>query len=80
MSVEVVTRGADFDSAARDIDFLATFTPAARNDLIAFADLKDAIEKLLGRRVDLAERDAVEASRNCIRRRRILAESEPVYG
>lgn len=73
-------RGDDFDADRSDADFLVTFAPAARNDLSAFADLKDALEALLGRPVDLVEREAVEASRNFIRRRRILAGAEAVYG
>lgn len=73
-------RGADFEPRRSDADFLVTFAPAARNDLAAFADFKEALETLLGRPVDLVEREAVEASRNYIRRRRILAEAEPVYG
>ena len=70
----------DFDPMSSDADFLVTFTPATRNDLAAFADFKDALETLLGRPVDLMEREAIEASRNFIRRRRILAEAEAVYG
>ncbi len=73
-------RSDDFDPARSDADFLVTFTPAARNDLAAFVDFKDELEALLGRPVDLVERAAVEASRNYIRRRRILAEAEAVYG
>jgi uncharacterized protein len=73
-------RGADFNPLRSDADFLVTFSPEARNDLAAFADLKEALEALLGRSVDLVEREAVEASRNYIRRRRILAEAESVYG
>jgi uncharacterized protein len=73
-------RGADFDPNRSDADFLVTFEPAARNDLAAFADLKEALERLLGRPVDLVEREAVEASRNFIRRRAILQEAETVYG
>jgi predicted nucleotidyltransferase len=73
-------RDAEFDASRSDVDFLITFTPDARNDLAAFADLKDALEKLLGRSVDLVEREAVEASRNFIRRRAILREAETVYG
>ena len=73
-------RGAGFDRDRSDADFLVTFAPAARNDLAAFADLRDALEALLGRRVDLVEREAVEASRNFIRRRAILKEAETVYG
>lgn len=73
-------RGAGFEPLRSDADFLVTFVPAARNDLAAFADFKEAVEALLGRSVDLVEREAVEASRNYIRRRRILAEAEAVYG
>lgn len=73
-------RGAGFEPGRSDADFLVTFLPAARDDLAAFADFKEALEALLGRPVDLVEREAVEASRNDIRRRRILAEPEPVYG
>jgi predicted nucleotidyltransferase len=70
----------EFDASRSDADFLVTFTPDARNDLAAFADLKEALENLLGRSVDLVEREAVEASRNFIRRRAILREAETVYG
>jgi predicted nucleotidyltransferase len=73
-------RGAGFDPNRSDADFLVTFEPAARNDLAAFADLKEALEKLLERPVDLVEREALEASRNFIRRRAILKEAETVYG
>jgi len=74
------TRAADFDPTRSDVDFLVTFAPHSRNDLAVFADLKEALEALLGRSVDLVEREAVEASRNFIRRRRILEEAEAVYG
>jgi len=73
-------RPADFDPARSDVDFLVTFTPHSRDNLAAFVDLKEALEALLGRPVDLVEREAVEASRNFIRRRRILEEAEAVYG
>jgi uncharacterized protein len=73
-------RGVGFDPNRSDADFLVTFSPVARNDLAAFADLKEALENLLGRPVDLVEREAVEASRNFIRRRAILSEAETVYG
>ena len=73
-------RGTNFDANRSDADFLVTFSPAVRNDLAAFADLKEELEKLLGRPVDLVEREAVEASRNFIRRRAILSEAETVYG
>src|SRR5262245_17708108 len=73
-------RGVDFDRHRSDADFLATFTPAARNDLAAFAGLKEDLEKLLGRPVDLVEREVIEGSRNFIRRRAILRDAETIYG
>jgi hypothetical protein len=73
-------RGAGFDPARSDADFLVTFTPEARNDLANFADFRQALEALLGRSVDLLEREAVEESRNFLRRRSILSEAEAVYG
>jgi predicted nucleotidyltransferase len=73
-------RGDDFDFERSDADFLITFSAESRNDLTVFADLERDLEALLGRPVDLVEREAVEKSRNFIRRRLILAEAEPVYG
>jgi uncharacterized protein len=73
-------RGTDFDTSKSDADFLVTFAPNSRNDLAAFVDLKEALERLFGRPVDLVEREAVETSRNFIRRRTILKEAETVYG
>lgn len=71
--------GAGFDPGRSDADFLVSFMPTSRDDLAGFADFKDALEMLLGRPVDLVEREAIEASRNYIRRRNILAEAEVVY-
>lgn len=48
--------------------------------LAAFADLKEALEELLKRPVDLVEREAIETSRNFIRRGAILKEAEAIYG
>jgi uncharacterized protein len=73
-------RATGFDPTRSDADFLVTFEPTVRNDLATFTDLKDALERLLGRPVDLVEREAVEASRNFIRRRAILKQTETVYG
>jgi len=73
-------RGNDFDPTRSDADFLVTFKPAARNDLATFADLKEALERILARPVDLIERETVEGSRNYIRRRAILKEAQTVYG
>src|ERR1051326_4780580 len=68
-----------FDRNTSDIDFLVSFAPAARDDIIAFSDFKQALERLLLRPVDLIDREAIENSRNFIRRRAILREAETVY-
>ncbi len=73
-------RGADFDHDCSDVDFLVTFQPAAGDDLAAFGALKGSLEAFFGRPVDLVEREAVEASRNFIRRKAILAEALAAYG
>ncbi len=74
------TRAADFDPAGSDVDFLVTFSPQSGAAFAAFLDFNAALEALFVRPVDLIERQAVETSRNYIRRRRILAEAEAVYG
>ena len=73
-------RGDDFDPARSDADFLVTFEPAVRNDLGALVELKDELEELLGRPVDLVERDVVETSRNYLRRQAILRDAKIIYG
>ena len=73
-------RGNDFHPGASDIDFLVSFAADARNNLALFADFKDALEALLGHPVDLVEREALETSRNPIRRRRIFAEARTIHG
>lgn len=74
-------RGADFDPATSDADFLVEFEPGSdMSPLGRFFGLAEALEALLGRPVDLAERKAIETSRNYIRRAQILAGTETVYG
>jgi uncharacterized protein len=41
--------------------------------------VRDEFEALLGRKVDVVEREAVEQSPNYIRRRHILSTAEPIY-
>ena len=72
-------RGEDFDPARSDVDLLVEFTPEARFDFAGFAYLKDALEALFGRRVDLVDRPAIEKSRNPIRRRSILGDARVVF-
>lgn len=74
-------RASDFDPKRSDFDFLVEFED--RTDLSPleqFFGFAEALEKLLGRPVDLLERKALEKSRNYIRRRAILRDAESVYG
>ena len=60
-------RGADFDPVASDADFLVDFEPGSEMPpLRQLFGLAEDLEALLGRPVDLAERKAVETSRNYI--------------
>jgi uncharacterized protein len=71
----------DFDPARSDLDFLVEFDhgePEALS-LKTFFRLKEALEAMFGRSVDLVDRKAIETSRNYIRKRHILTGAEPVY-
>lgn len=74
-------RGTDFDPGRSDADFLVKFKEGAGlSTLDRFFGLAEALERLLGRPVDLVERKALEQSRNYIRRRSILKDATVVYG
>ena len=62
-----------------DIDVLVSFEPNARWSLMDVVEMQDELERVLGRKVDLVKRRAVERSENYIRRRHILESAEPVY-
>ncbi len=73
--------GRGFDKARSDADFLVEFKPGSGlPPLERFLGLAEALERLLGRPVDLVERKALEQSRNYIRRQSILKDVTPVYG
>jgi predicted nucleotidyltransferase len=72
-------RSTDFDPDRSDADFLVDFVPS-NDPLQQYFGFAEELERLLRRPIDLVERNTIEASRNYIRRRRILAEAEPVYG
>ena len=65
--------------AESDIDILITFQADAHPTLFDFVRMQDELEQMLGRKVDLVERAAVEKSDNPIRRRHILSHVEPIY-
>ena len=62
-----------------DIDFLVTFDPATRLSLFDLVDAQDELAALIGRPVDLVEREPIERSRNWMRRRMILGSTKTIY-
>lgn len=66
----------DFDAACSDVDLLVVFEPGAGNSFSTFLDLKEALEALFGRPVDLLEPHTI---RNRRLRHHIQQSSVPVY-
>ena len=73
-------RGCDFDPEHGDVDLLVTFGPDTQYGLHLHMNLEEALQELFGRPVELLTREMIEANRNCLRRRNILAEAQPVFG
>jgi hypothetical protein len=71
-------RRADFTPDS-DVDFLVTFSPEADWSLFDHVTMESELSELVGRRVDLISRKAVEASSNWIRREAILKGAEPLF-
>jgi uncharacterized protein len=81
-----VTEFGIFGSALRedfrpdsDVDVLVTFEAGAKWSLFDLMHMEEDLAKVLGRKVGLVERAAVEQSRNYIRRRHILETVERLY-
>jgi hypothetical protein len=62
-----------------DVDVLVEFKPGLEPGLFQFSAMEQELEEILGRKIDLVERDSVEDSENYIRRQHILKSLEPVY-
>lgn len=62
-----------------DIDVLVTFAEDAHWTLFDHVRSRDELSELLGRRVDVVNRRAIERSANWIRRAEILDTAEPWY-
>lgn len=62
-----------------DVDVLVSFAEDAHYSLFDLVVMEEELKRILGREVDLVEREAVDRSENYIRRRHILEGEEPVY-
>lgn len=68
----------DFRSDS-DVDVLVTFSPDSNWGIEHLLDMKEELERLFERPVDLVDKRSVEESRNYIRRKHILSHMETVY-
>ena len=62
-----------------DVDVLVRFEPNARHTLLDMVQMEDELCSILGRKVDLIERAAIENSPNYIRRNSILQSAKTIY-
>jgi uncharacterized protein len=62
--------------ADSDIDVLVTFSPDSSWSLFDWVDMKDELEALIGRKVDIADKEGLK---NPYRRREILRTHQVVY-
>ena len=81
-----ITELALFGSALRDdfhadsdIDILVTFNPDAHWSLFDLADMKEDLERIVNRKVDLVSKPGIESSRNYLRRESILSSAEIIH-
>jgi predicted nucleotidyltransferase len=66
--------------ADSDIDFLVSFRTHDDGPWMGkLFDMQAELAAIVGREVELVERDSVEQSPNYIRRRHILSTAEPIY-
>jgi len=62
-----------------DVDVLVQFDPGQEPDLMEIVAMENELSEILGHKVDIVERQAVEKSENYIRRRHILQSEEAIY-
>ena len=68
----------DFTSAS-DVDVLVSFADDARHGLFDMVRMRDELESILQRKVDLVSKRAIERSGNSIRREAILGSARVIY-
>lgn len=62
-----------------DIDVMVKFLPSARWGLLALVEMKEVLEAIFGRKVDLLTKKSIEKSENWIRREGILSTAQLIY-
>jgi len=62
-----------------DIDVLITFSPTAKRGLTETLQMRDELQAVFERKVDLIVKDAIERSENWLRRKNILESAQTIY-
>jgi len=62
-----------------DIDLLVRFSPDAQWTLLDHITMEEDLSRAVGREVEIVTRQAVEESRNWIRRQHILETAQNIY-
>ena len=62
-----------------DVDIVVEFEASVTHSLLDMVSMKEELEEIFGREVDLMTRQAVEQSRNYIRRKAIMSSIEVIY-
>jgi uncharacterized protein len=62
-----------------DIDFLYLFAPDAQHTLFDLVTIRDELENLIGRKIDLISRKGIQSSRNYLRKNEILSTAITIY-
>ena len=62
-----------------DVDVLVVFASDAHWSLLEHIRMEQELEDLLGRKVDLVSKRAIERSENWLRRQNILTSAQPIY-
>ncbi len=68
----------DFHSDS-DIDVLVTFSPTAKRGLTETLQMRDELQSIFNRNVDLIVKAAIERSENWLRRKNILESAQTIY-
>jgi predicted nucleotidyltransferase len=62
-----------------DVDVLVTWAPDAHISLFDYVPMREELEAMFGRRVDLVSKEGIEESRNWIRKAEILGSARVIY-
>jgi uncharacterized protein len=62
-----------------DIDVLISFAPDAKRGLTETMQMRDELQEMFGRKVDLIVKAAIERSENWLRRKNILESAKVIY-